>query len=157
MVSVSRVLPREPSGAVVNQGVVSMDAQPFYDSNVPLQFRGVPDSLAEYHIEGSECCLIHTDNPESARKGIWLNPNVRVGYDVAAYRAMRSSPSVRTILGGLWENRLRRWLTTTRLEMSIVNRRLAAWHGEDSKNIEKGKVCLVNEMQVLMENGWAHV
>lgn len=139
-----------------------MDAQPFYDTTEPLLFRGIPDALAEHHVEGSECCLIHADNPESLRKGVWLNPMVRVGYSSAAYHAVHSSPyevflSVRTIIEGLWENRFRRWFTTPWFETSIVNRRLAAWHSTNNSNEEKGIACLINEMQVLVENGWAHV
>lgn len=142
--------------------IVSMDAQSFYNTTEPLLFRGVPDSLAEYHVEGSECCLIHADNPESPRKGVWLNPMVRVGYSSSAYHAVHSSPSevslsVRTILEGLWENRFRRWFTSPWFETSIVSSRLAAWHSIDNSNEEKGTACLINEMQVLVENGWAHV
>ncbi|KAJ6185974.1 hypothetical protein N7519_007275 [Penicillium mononematosum] len=54
-------------------GMVAMPASPFIASS-PLRFRGIPDSLAEYHLEGSECCLIHTDNPLSVEKGVYLNP-----------------------------------------------------------------------------------
>ncbi|BAE60536.1 unnamed protein product [Aspergillus oryzae RIB40] len=55
-------------------GVVAMDAAPFYQ-HPPLKFRGISDSLAKSHLEGSECCLIHADNPLSREKGVWLNPN----------------------------------------------------------------------------------
>ena len=57
-----------------------MNAAPFYDQVNTLRFRGVPDTLAERHVEGSECCLIHADNRLSKDLGIWINPNVRVGY-----------------------------------------------------------------------------
>ncbi|KAJ4396833.1 hypothetical protein N0V93_001055 [Gnomoniopsis smithogilvyi] len=59
-------------------GMVLFDAAPFYGEE-PLRFRAIPDSLADFHLEGSECCLIHADNPLSAREssGVWLNPNRR--------------------------------------------------------------------------------
>lgn len=61
----------------VDEPAVAMDASAFYDQN--LTFRGIPDDLASLHLEGSECCLIHADNPLSHSKGVFLNPNVRVG------------------------------------------------------------------------------
>lgn len=135
-----------------------MDAEPYYATTNPLRFRGVPDSLAEHHVEGSECCLIHADNPQSPKKGVWLNPKVRVGYSTVAYSAVNPpNPYPSSVLWASWENRLRRWFTTTWLENSIVNRRLAAWKAEDTSRHEPGTACLVNEMQVLVENGWAHV
>lgn len=138
--------------------LVAMDAKPYYDTAKPLRFRGVPDSLAEHHVEGSECCLIHADNPQSPQKGVWLNPQVRVGYSPTAYKAVNMpSPFPNSIVWALWENRLRRWLTTIWFENSIVTRRLAAWQAEDTSRREPGTACLVNEMQVLVENGWAHV
>ncbi|PUU82958.1 mannosyltransferase 1 [Tuber borchii] len=36
---------------------------------------------SNFRFRGSECCLIHYDNP-SLDKGVWLNPNVRVAYRV---------------------------------------------------------------------------
>jgi hypothetical protein len=68
---------------------VAFDASPFYNPD-PLRFRGIPDSLALHHLEGSECCLIHADNPQSASKGLWLNPNVRIGYDANAYSTIHT-------------------------------------------------------------------
>ncbi|EGS21769.1 uncharacterized protein CTHT_0036360 [Thermochaetoides thermophila DSM 1495] len=53
-----------------------------------LKFRGIDDSLAVYHLEGSECCLIHADNPASRTKGVFLNPAVRVGYNRKAYETV---------------------------------------------------------------------
>ncbi|KAF7589481.1 hypothetical protein BBP40_004235 [Aspergillus hancockii] len=140
-------------------GVVAMDAAPFYQAS-PLKFRGIPDSLAQSHVEGSECCLIHADNLLSREKGVWLNPNVRVGYNSPAYAAVNSDESLwissLAILGGLWQNRLVRWFTTEWFKENIVNRRLSEWAGKSSENKEVGHFCLVNEMQVLVENGWAH-
>jgi hypothetical protein len=136
-----------------------MDASPFYGKS-PLKFRGIPDSLAQSHVEGSECCLIHADNPLSREKGVWLNPNVRVGYNPHAYAAVNSDESSwlssLSILGGLWQNRLMRWFTTEWFKENIVKGRLSEWKEQSSGNQEIGPFCLVNEMQVLIEKGWAH-
>jgi len=145
-----------------------MDATPFYASTAqqPLRFRGTPDSLAELHLEGSECCLIHTDNPLSASKGVWLNPSVRVGYNAEAYRAVHPAGrranawiGAASVVHGSWENRILRWLTTTWFEEAAVRRRIEKWRALDAgeRREESGAVCLVNEMQVLVANGWAHV
>lgn len=71
-----------------------------------LTFRAIDDSLAAKHLEGSECCLIHADNPESDTRGVYLNPNVLVGYDRRAYELVHSDGSWLThaqILYGLWK------------------------------------------------------
>jgi hypothetical protein len=143
-----------------------MDATPFYKPpSQPLRFRGTPDSLASHHLEGSECCLIHADNPLSASKGVWLNPNVRVGYNSRAYNIVnpkgeRANAWVGTasVLHGSWENRILRWFTTTFGERT-VRRRIEKWRagGAQGERVEVGAACLVNEMQVLVANGWAHV
>ena len=144
-----------------------MDANPFYTTSAePLRFRGTPDTLAAHHLEGSECCLIHTDNPLSASKGVWLNPNVRVGYSAEAYHAVNPKGKkanawvgAASVVHGSWENRILRWLTTTWFEERIVRRRVEKWRalrpGETRE--ESGTACLINEMQVLVANGWAHV
>jgi hypothetical protein len=139
-----------------------MDAAPFYNSSTgsPLRFRGIPDSLALSHLEGSECCLIHVDNPLSRSNGVWLNPNVRVGYNSLAYDAVHSTDcwlSSYDILRGLWKNRLRRWITTPWLKSLVVSRRVRAWEAVHRDVKESGTFCLINEMQVLVANGWAHV
>lgn len=56
--------------------IVAFDAAPFY-SNEPLRFRGIADSLAAYHIEASECCLIHPHvgslvESSSIQKSAWV-------------------------------------------------------------------------------------
>jgi hypothetical protein len=141
--------------------LVAMPATPFLPSN-ELRFRGVSDSLAAYHVEGSECCLIHSDNPLSRTQGVFMNPRVRVGYNSAAYLATHPGDdswlSSFEILSGLWENRLRRWLTTPMFKEWIVRRRVKRWKlGDMHGKKEDGVSCLINEMQVLVENGWAHV
>lgn len=142
-----------------------MNAAPFYAETNPLRFRGIPDSLATSHLEGSECCLIHTDNALSSSKGVWLNPNVRVGYNSHAYdlvnprdgKAANAWVGTATVLHGSWENRVLRWLTTTWFEDSTVRRRVGKWRDEGGEREETGVACLINEMQVLVANGWAHV
>jgi hypothetical protein len=142
-------------------GVAIMDAEPFYQ-NPRLIFRGVSDSLAELHVEGSECCLIHTDNPLSRKKGVWLNPNVRVGYNVRAYRDVNpgnrgSWMPLYTIARGLWLNRLKRWSSSPWPKELAIRRRVSQWKKERPSSHEVGIACLINEMQILAENGWAHV
>ena len=53
-----------------------------------LCFLCVSDSLVEWHVEGSECCLIHYDNPAPS-KGAWMNPNVRVRYKAKGWELVR--------------------------------------------------------------------
>lgn len=137
-------------------GMVAMDAAPFTVPDRPLQFRSIPDQLATLHLEASECCLVHADNPLSASKGVWLNPNVRVAYGAAAYDAVNKpvwpSPTERIV--GMWHNRLARlfgWVWGF-VEDWAVRRRSQGWMAE-----EPGVYCLINEMQVLIENGWKHV
>jgi len=140
--------------------VVVMDAEPFYAGNAPLQFRAISDSLAQSHVEASECCLIHQDNPLSISQGVWLNPNVRVGYNKAAYDAMNSPQNELTFVRYMvatWENRLRRWFTTDWWRKVMIQSRLSAWERSGVNRRERGIDCLINEMQVLVWNGWAHV
>ena len=138
-----------------------MDAHPFNDPDHPLRFRGIPDSLANFHLEGSECCLVHADNHLSSARGVWLNPNVRVGYSGTAYDAMNDPQrplSSYDILVGLWGNRFKRWFTTLWFKDWMVQRRLKKWKaGDPARRDEPGPFCLINEMQVLVANGWAHV
>lgn len=139
--------------------LVAFDSSPFYKPH-NLRFRGIPDSLAAHHLEGSECCLIHADNPQSSSKGVWLNPSVRVGYDTNAYAAVhtwKTWPSLRIRVLGLWENRLRRWMTTVSFKEEVVRRRIQKWEKEGVGRHEPGVQCLINEMQVLVHNGWVHV
>ncbi|KAF5011655.1 hypothetical protein FDECE_2230 [Fusarium decemcellulare] len=140
-------------------GIVAMPAEPFTSSS-KLRFRGVPDSLAEHHLEGSECCLIHADNPLSKTRGVYLNPRVRVGYNMPAYKAVHPEEgawvSTWDIFLGLWINRIKRWTVIT-FERWVVRKRVAKWEKEGLGRREPGEYCLINEMQVLVERGWAHV
>ncbi|OCK80823.1 glycosyltransferase family 69 protein [Lepidopterella palustris CBS 459.81] len=157
-------------------GIVAFDSAPFYGDVMPgkptqLAFRGIEDSLASSHLEGSECCLIHADNYLSARKGVWLNPAVRVGYDGSAYDAVHptsshgsiSWPSPRDRFIGIWRNRFVRMVGRPKrmLESLVVYWRMRGWERETGvkgeKRKEVGVQCVVNEMQVLVERGWLHV
>ncbi|KAG0648023.1 hypothetical protein D0Z07_5770 [Hyphodiscus hymeniophilus] len=159
-------------------GMIAMDSAPFY-SSPPLRFRGTTDDLAKEHVEGSECCLVHADNWRlGAEKGVWLNPNVRVSYNLTTYENVNpgagreGSPGVEgrqtwpgkwEAVGGIWRNRRARWFGWVRdwSEATVVRGRVRRWIekgkvlGEERE--ERGAVCLVNEMQVLFENGWQHV
>ena len=142
-------------------GMVVMDALPFYDS-VPLTFRAIPDSLAQLHLEGSECCLIHYDNQLTMSHGVYVNPQVRVGYDGVAYERMapQDVPSSLIIFfWRAWENRLRRWFARDCSKRRLVQSRLHKWEtaSADEGRLEMGVDCLIDEMQVLVSNGWAHL
>ena len=147
---------------------VAMPTTPFLSQPNPLRFRGIPDSLALHHLEGSECCLIHADNPLSSFHGVFLNPRVRVGYNRAAYEAVHpseaqnwispcSSFSLSNIVVPFWENRLRRWFSTPVFWRGAIRQRVKRWEEEGKNRYEYGEFCLVDEMQVLVSNGWAHV
>ncbi|KAK4161067.1 glycosyltransferase [Cladorrhinum sp. PSN259] len=146
-------------------GIVAMPASSFLGVS-SLKFRGVSDTLATYHLEGSECCLIHADNPASKTKGVFLNPHVRVGYNKDAYKAVHPQDgeswlSLWEIWFGIWKNRVARWTTTSWFKEYRVSSRVAGWRKQSSasrkKREEKGEFCLINEMQVVVHNGWAHL
>lgn len=148
-------------------GMVAFDAAPFY-AEPPLAFRGIPDSLADLHLEGSECCLVHADNDLSYTQegGVWLNPNVRVGYSVEAYDGVHERtkwPGRWVAVKGTWSNRWHRWRSGVlqfALERWTVRKRMTEWiahapAGEARK--ERGEMCLINEMQIMWQNGWKHL
>ncbi|KAH6892933.1 cryptococcal mannosyltransferase 1-domain-containing protein [Thelonectria olida] len=142
-------------------GMVTMPADTFTGDDA-VGFRGIDDSLADMHLEASECCLIHADNPASKTLGVYLNPNVRVGYDSRAYEVVHPSRhgswvSWWGVFTGLWKNRFSRWLTTPWFKEWAVRRRIGIWRQRGSGRQENGTICLVNEMQVLAANGWNHV
>ena len=65
------------------KGMVAFVAAPFLPPS-NLRFRGASDTLGEWHVEGSECCLIHYHNIAPG-KGVWLNLNVKVGCGVELF------------------------------------------------------------------------
>lgn len=140
-------------------GIVAMPASSFTGIK-SLNFRGVQDTLAESHVEGSECCLIHADNPASRTRGVFLNPNVRVGYNRAAYENVHSPGSwlsLSQIYFGLWKNRVFRRLTTTWPKEMTIARRIQQWEKQGKDREEPGGFCLINEMQIIVYNGWKHL
>jgi hypothetical protein len=145
-------------------GIVVFDAAPFYMSP-QLRFRGIEDSLADFHLEGSECCLIHADNYLTAEKGVWLNPNVRVGYNLKAYRHISKNhfPNAFWTVVGAWVNRAMSWRigVQTRLEIRSVQAKLEKWVAEtpkgDLQRYEPGEACLINELHIMWSNGWKHL
>ena len=144
-------------------GLVVFQADPFYQ-DPSLRFRGIPDSLALHHLEGSECCLIHADNSLGLTRGVWLNPNVRVSYNSKAHEVVNPKggrwPSRIEISKGIWSNRWARWtkFPWRYTERFVVERRVRLWRSEAQRTApEEGIHCLVNEMQVLVDNGWAHI
>jgi hypothetical protein len=146
-------------------GIVAMDAAPFYpdEDNTALMFRGLPLGLAKAHVEASECCLIHADNPLTEDKGVWLNSAVRVGYSGAAYDVVNPRKgalwiSSWAVVRGAWKNRFVRWTSTQWFRDRVVKKRLAAWSRQAPKtNFEPGAYCVIDDMQVLTEEGWEAV
>jgi hypothetical protein len=144
-------------------GAIVFKSEPFY-ADPPLRFRGVSDSLAKHHLEGSECCFIHADSRRKEHQGVWLNPNVRVGYNATAYAAVHPKngepwPSSSEKVRGMWQNRWSRWFgkLSRATERWRVKRRVKAWEAEAEGNSETALHCLINEMQVMYQSGWLHV
>jgi hypothetical protein len=83
-----------------------------------------------------------------------------VGYSGEAYDAIHPQGPLLSswqIFKALWENRIRRWLTSSWLKEWRVRKRVGNWRQLSKHHEEAGDICLINEMQVLAENGWAHV
>ena len=140
--------------------VVAFDAAPFTRTTSPLRFRATPDSLAKLHLDASECCLIHADNPitDINRSGVWVNPAVRVAYNMTPYEYQKNYANgwyewsvgipirIGTNLIGLpWQKK-------------VIKTRFQEWKNELDNVVrhEPGDFCLVDEMQVLADNGWRH-
>ena len=141
-------------------GMVVFDAAPFYNKE-HLAFRGISDDLAKSHLEGSECCLIHADNSLSASKGVWVNPQVRVVYNGTAYDAVNPANgnlwlSSFAIANGLWRNRITRWIRPLHARDTTIQQRLQMWHHGNTDRQEPGAFCLIDEMQIMLWNGWGH-
>ena len=126
-----------------------------------LKFRGIDDTLAQSHLEGSECCLIHADNPASRTRGVFLNPTVRVGYSKEAYEKVHPKGGIWLstfgVYKGIWKSRFARWLSSPWLKEQLVRKRVRTWEQEGEGREEPGEFCLINEMQVIVENGWKHL
>ncbi|PVI03339.1 glycosyltransferase family 69 protein [Periconia macrospinosa] len=129
-------------------GMVAMPAAPFLAPNF-LSFRGISDSLGAYHLEASECCLIHADN-------YW------VGYNGSAFddiHANNGGMSMGEMFKGVWVNRFLRWVLAARTlgEERTVWKRVQEWRRTHQGEWEPGSFCMVNEMQVIHAAGWRHV
>jgi hypothetical protein len=146
-------------------GMVVMDAAPFYGG---LRYRGIEDSLAEKHLEGSECCLIWADMEANGdtESGIWVNPAVRVGYikkayDYTHFGIHEDFISAAVYVKGVWRNRIANWFGAGMKQAQVVKKRVAQWKKEGKKQgkerIEVGEMCLVDQMHVLIWNGWKHL
>jgi hypothetical protein len=136
-------------------GMIAFDASPFYEAgDQQLQFRGISDDLARQHLEGSECCLIHVDNPLSATKGVWVNPSVRVAYNGTSYGAVNRQqwPSAFGIFTGLWQNRFQRWTSSSTADERALWSKLQ----HSKKYASEQSMCMIDEMQILLWNGWGH-
>ncbi|KAL8646210.1 MAG: hypothetical protein Q9226_006963 [Calogaya cf. arnoldii] len=147
-------------------GVVAFDASPFQRPSNPLKFRGIPDSLAHYHVEASECCLIHYDNPLSAENGVYINPAVRVAYSAPAYAAVsptssddavngRDWPTRSELLWGDWKSRWVWWAWRPWGSAFKVWWRIKRWKSRYSDIDEPGLSCSSDLAMVLKPNGWA--
>lgn len=138
--------------------MASTTAQSLTSSAKPLRFRGLPDSLATLHLEASECCLIHVDNPLSDTEGVWVNPAVRTGYSAKAYDEMKGSwPSTGEIYVGWMRKVVLQMLGLPWKGRRKIRSRVRRWISGEAGRQEKGVSCVINEMQVLVPNGWAHV
>lgn len=165
-------------------GMLVVDAAPYYDQvdssgshgteiQPGLRFRGIPDALALKDLEASECCLIHADLIASGRahKGIFLNPSVRSGYTVDAYKyTHRLSDggfvSRLQYITGVWKSRFARWkvdgtTSSAGQNMRQIHRLIRQWQDEGAQlgedRVEVGAYCTIREMHILIWNGWKHV
>jgi Cryptococcal mannosyltransferase 1 len=141
-------------------GIAAFDAAPFQDLRHPLRFRAVHDSLAENYLEASECCLIHYDNPRSTPKGVWMNPNVRVGYDIMRYDAVHRPsgwPSTAAITLGRFSDLLVQ-IVSLKERRKVIDLRYEEWTQQSTRNTEVGSDCLVNKMMVVSDKGkWSEI
>ncbi|CAF9919112.1 MAG: hypothetical protein HETSPECPRED_003949 [Heterodermia speciosa] len=140
-------------------GMVAFDAAPFQSAENPLRFRGIPDSLAQTHVEASECCLIHYDNPLSSKHGVWINPSVRVAYSSTAYQAVSDGlkpqwPTKSELHFGAWKTRWFWWLRDPG-SPSKTWYRVRQWQRHNPNAFEPGLACASDLAMVLTSNGWA--
>lgn len=124
--------------------VVFTGTEGIYSSR-PIQFRGVPESLAAKHVVASETCLVHADNYISKRRGVYLNPFVRVGHNMPTALSGKHWLSTWEIFESTWENRLRRWFSSPFFAGWSLRSRFAQWKAEDENNKERGDFCLTDE------------
>ncbi|MCJ1466576.1 hypothetical protein MMC07_005196 [Pseudocyphellaria aurata] len=136
-------------------GIVAFDAQPFQSIPNPLQFRSIPDSLAAYHVEASECCLIHYDNPASATAGVWINPMVRVGYSWPAYAAVTAKewPTASELRWGPWKSQWLWWIRDP-FPSWKASWRVWRWRRKYPEIRDPGFACVQDLAMVITPDGW---
>lgn len=140
-------------------GLTVFDAAPFY-TNSPPKFRAVEDSLADFHVEAPETCLIHVDNAP-ASKGVWMNPNVRVAHSVGTYARLQDNqfPDWVSAVVGSWNNRIERWrapAASAELDAKLrarVSEWVSSGEGASEQRSEAGVQCLVDDMEVIKPRG----
>lgn len=144
-------------------GLVAFDVAPFQQREKPLSFRAIPDSLAQYHVEASECCVVHYDNPFSQTKGVFINPAVRVAYSTEAYRAIASSPTKAEsnwptgyeLQWGYWKSKWTWWWARDWASAIKVWSRVGRWRRKHPGVKEPALNCVSDLAMVLTGNGWA--
>lgn len=139
---------------------VAFDAKPFQSGPRPLRFRSIPDSLAEYHVEASECCLVHYDNDLSsaAAFGVWINPTVRVAYSTPAYRAVTELtwPTASESRYGPWRSRWTWWWWRDPGPGLKAAWRVWRWRRSHPNTPEPGLACVADLAMVLTEDAWRY-
>lgn len=155
-------LPRAPfpTHRPLTASTVAFDARPFQSSPHPLRFRSIPDSLAEYHVEASECCLVHYDNDLSsaATFGVWINPAVRVAYSTPAYRAVTELtwPTASESRYGPWRSRWTWWWWRDPGPGLKAAWRVWRWQRNHPNTPEPGLACVADLAMVLTEDAWLY-
>ncbi|RMZ76344.1 hypothetical protein DV738_g4989, partial [Chaetothyriales sp. CBS 135597] len=158
-------------------GMVLMDASPFYPTvDIDgqqidgLRFRAISDSLAAKHLEASECCLINADLAAmgAAEHGIYINPAVRVAYTEQAYNLTHTGSDTASTgfitpsdyLFASWLFRLAQWVESSASKAldQKVHSRVVKWQQDNTleRRNETGEMCLIDEMHLLIWNGWKH-
>lgn len=135
-------------------GLTVLDSAPFYGES-PLEFRALDDRLAGSHIEASETCLLHADNPVSPKR-VWMNPLVRVASSVRNYSTLKAAfPSWSTAVTGSWVNRLSRVTSQFSLgsAQGDIRSRVQEWSHKVPKGnperYEPGVSCLRDDVQIV--------
>lgn len=146
--------------------IVAFDAAPFQRPDKPLRFRGISDTLAQCHVEASECCTVHYDNPLTSSLGVWINPAVRVAYSAAAYNAISAAqtgnhnsmwPTSSELRWGYWSSKWIWWLRDPGSSLSVwkTRYRIRQWQQGHPREHEPALCCASDLAMVLTSNGWA--
>jgi hypothetical protein len=107
------------------------------ETSVPVRFR----YEAETFWDASECCLVHADLQyprNDSGTGIYMNPFVRVAYDVASYR---------------WLGFVRRFERLFYLPQAILNRLVGLPYKNPRRTEVEGEE-IIDEMWVYDSNDW---